>query len=145
MKNGGSWVSEGMASYLSHLVLLKAGFVSEEEYKHMVRIEVTNGDEAVGEPVDATADNKIYQKCEAVFAAVDMHIRAKTNGRKDVMDFVRALNQQRANDSVFMTEERAKRALESVIGEREAVLRGVRRVDCVPRHPVNRRLLVKRP
>jgi flagellin-like hook-associated protein FlgL len=92
--DGSDWVSEGMATYYQHLVLREAGLVSPAEFRQMVRVDTTSGWGSVGDPVEASAGASVYKKGEAVFAALDVAVRAETNGSKTIADVVARFNNQ---------------------------------------------------
>jgi len=116
---GSDWISEGMASYYQHLVLREAGLVSPTEFRQMVRIDTTDGSAEIGDPVSSTAAGLKYQKGEIVYAALDIAVRADTNGEKTVADVVTRFNTQTqdSEDRLYVTKSEFLAAIEGATGE----------------------------
>jgi uncharacterized coiled-coil protein SlyX len=117
--DGSDWINEGMASYYQHLVLREAGLVTPGEFRNMVRVDTTAGWTEVGEPVSAAAGGARYKKGEAVYAALDVSVRADTNGDRHIGDVVARFNEQTADSErrYYVTTGEFLAALEAVTGE----------------------------
>lgn len=85
-----TWGQEGSASYLQHLVLYRADIVDEDRFRHMV---LAYAKRKGGLP-QTTAAGEPYYKGSAVWAALDLDIRARTNGEASIADVFARLNQQ---------------------------------------------------
>jgi len=119
---GQDWLSEGMAMYYQHLALYEAEFVTAEEFRRMVRVYTTDGTDGtgrtVGDPIRTTAGQQKYAKGEAVFAALDVAVRAETDGESDVGDIVAEFNEQTSDseDRFYVTRSEFLGAAENVTG-----------------------------
>jgi len=117
---GQDWLSEGMAMYYQHLALYEAGLVTAEEFRRMVRVYTTDetgeSGRTVGEPIRTTAGQQKYAKGEAVFAALDVAVRAETDGESDVGDVVAGFNEQTfdSEDNFYVTRSEFLAAIENV-------------------------------
>lgn len=114
------WIEEGGAEYLSTLALQRAGFITEAEFRHIVRIDVTGGrDDEIGDPIEKPAAASPYKKGAAVMAALDMDVRARTGGAKTIADFYSAINalKEESERGVTLTKGEVLGVLESVTGE----------------------------
>lgn len=86
--------SEGIPSYLQNLILLDAGVISVSEFRELFRRWVTTPRFKLGGPILTPATDDIYRKAAAVFAALDLDIRARTDGSANITDFIIAVNDQ---------------------------------------------------
>lgn len=89
--------SEGILSYLQNLILLDAGVISVSEFRELFRRWVTTPRLQLGGPILTPATDDIYHKAAAVFAALDLDIRARTDGNANITDFIIAVNNQPFN------------------------------------------------
>ena len=105
------WAMEGVTSYYDHLVLARAGLISEERYRDFLAESITKLREQPGRFVlslhqssfltwvklykqDANWVNtgvSYYLKGELVALCLDLAIRDRTDGRKSLDDVMRAL------------------------------------------------------
>lgn len=105
------WAMEGITSYYDHLVLARAGLISEERYREFLAESITKLRQQPGRfklslsqssflawvklyKQDANWINtgvSYYLKGELVALALDLAIRDRTNGRRSLDDVMRAL------------------------------------------------------
>lgn len=83
--------AEPQASYLQMYALYEAGEITWEEYRQMLLNWVTED----GEPVRATVEGDGYFKGAAAYAALDVDIRARTDGKHDITDFIGPVSDRR--------------------------------------------------
>ncbi len=86
--------SEGIPSYLQNLTLLDADVITVSEFRELFRRWVTTPRFQLGSPILTPATDDGYYKSAAVFAALDLDIRARTDGDADITDFITAVNDQ---------------------------------------------------
>jgi predicted metalloprotease with PDZ domain len=105
------WAMEGLTSYYDHLVLARAGLISEERYRDFLAETITKLRATPGRFVVSLADASFlawvkhykpdantvntyvsyYLKGELLGLALDLAIRDRTRGRKTLDDVLRAL------------------------------------------------------
>lgn len=111
---------DGIPSYLQNQVLLEAGIVSVSEFRELFRRWVTTPRTPLGGPILMPATEDVYHKAAAVFASLDLDMRARTDGDADLTDFIIAVNDQsydRTAEHAFgITLQEALAALEDITG-----------------------------
>lgn len=80
---GPEWISEGAATYLEPYILYKTGYISSEAYKRTLS---DMASDYQGAKRILPASNH-YEGGAVAIAALDLDIRARTNGKKNVTDF----------------------------------------------------------
>jgi predicted metalloprotease with PDZ domain len=105
------WLFEGFTSYYDDLALRRAGLLTPQQYLDQVGISITTALQRTGRlkqslaessfdawikyyRQDENAPNSVvsyYQSGSLVAAALDLHIRAETQGRRSLDDFMRLL------------------------------------------------------
>jgi len=92
---GPTWHSEGQASYMQFYALLRAGIVNESTFRRMLQTWITTPPNEIGDPVSGSAGAEPYYKGAAVYAALDSDIRARSDGARDISDFVGIISDRR--------------------------------------------------
>lgn len=133
------WAMEGLTSYYDHLVLVRAGILSEDRYRDYLGELVTKLREQPGRLKLSLEDSSFltwiklykidenwpntgisyYLKGELVGLLLDLAIRSRTNGKRSLDDVMRALYARYPPDSPGIPEEPTngwKEALEDVTG-----------------------------
>lgn len=86
------WIAEGGATFLEPYALYKSGYISKSQYKQTLAKFASTRD---GNAKKVIARNHPYDGGATVLAALDLDIRARTNGEKNVVDFFGRVFDQR--------------------------------------------------
>lgn len=87
------WQAEGQASWIDRLSLYESGHISESELRTMFQ----NRTERRSQPKDAPANESTHTKGSLIYAALDMDIRARTDGQEDIGSYLPLVNDQRGD------------------------------------------------
>lgn len=91
------WVRNGFRSYIQRVILYDIGRISEDKLYDDIQSYATDGGD---EPIHETASARSFRKGAAVCAALDMDLRARTDGEATIGDWHGPLNERVLDDSL---------------------------------------------
>lgn len=113
------WYLDGTNNWINQLlVLYEADRISEDELREHLQIAATEGGKYVGEPYETRLDEIEDARWMALpmLAALDMDVRARTNGEADYSDLLARTQDPRGCDSYTVEREALLTALVDITG-----------------------------
>lgn len=110
------WQVEGPIGWHPIRTLYEIGEISEAEMRQMLQSRGTKSGSREGDPITLPANGSRHRKGAAVAAALDIDIRARTDGTADIDAFVSRINDQRFDPDYRIDRDEELAALEDVTG-----------------------------
>ena len=87
------WIDEGIAEYLTLNLLWRSGGISDKRYKSALRRFRRKGEAAHNMETESSSGN-ITRRAVGVFHELDNELKERSNGRADLFDLIRRLNEK---------------------------------------------------